>query len=101
MEKTKRATSLGPRLEPLAEAPIPTRFGPFQLHVFRWDDPSANPALSNEHCALVLGEVRGRKGVPVRVHSECLTGEVFGSLKCDCREQFENAQAAIEKRGSG
>lgn len=101
METPSLAASPDPRLEPLAQAPIPTRHGTFQLHVFRWKDPDANPALSDEHCALVLGDVRGKHGVPVRVHSECLTGEVFGSLKCDCREQFERAQAAVAKRGYG
>ena len=90
-----------PHLEPLAQAPIPTRHGVFQMHVFRWDDPSAHPGLSNEHLALVMGDVRGRSNVPVRVHSECLTSEVFGSLKCDCKEQLERAQAEIAKRGYG
>jgi len=73
----------------------------FQLRVFRWDDPSAHPALSREHCALIMGDVRLRRNVPVRVHSECLTGEVFSSLKCDCRDQFDHAQAAIAKHGFG
>jgi GTP cyclohydrolase II len=89
------------RLETLAKAPLPTRFGTFQLHVFRWDDPQAHPDLSNEHLALVMGDVRGAHGVPVRVHSECLTSEVFGSLKCDCKQQLEQAQAEIARRGSG
>lgn len=88
-------------LEPLASAPLPTRHGMFQLRVYGWEDPDAHPTLSKEHCALVYGDVRGRRGVPVRVHSECLTSEVFGSLKCDCREQFERAQAEIVRRGSG
>jgi GTP cyclohydrolase II len=83
------------------QAPLPTRHGMFQLRVFRWDDPSAHPSLSREHCALIMGDVRGRRNVPVRVHSECLTGEVFSSLKCDCREQFEHAQAAVAKQGAG
>jgi GTP cyclohydrolase II len=90
-----------PALEELARAPIPTRFGRFELHVYRWDDPNAHPALSKEHCALVMGELRGRQHVPVRVHSECLTSEVFGSLKCDCREQLERAEEEIAKRGFG
>ena len=90
-----------PALEQLAEAPIPTRYGSFSLKVYRWDDPHAHPALSKEHCALVMGDLRGRRSVPVRVHSECLTSEVFGSLKCDCREQLERAQAEIAKRGFG
>lgn len=89
------------RLETLAKAPLPTKFGVFQLHVFRWDDPKAHPGLSNEHLALVFGDVRGAHGVAVRVHSECLTSEVFGSLKCDCRQQLEQAQAEIAHRGQG
>jgi len=90
-----------PHLEPLAHAPIPTRHGVFQMHVFRWDDPTAHPGLSNEHLALVMGDIQGRTNVPVRMHSECLTSEVFGSLKCDCKEQLERAQAEIAKRGYG
>lgn len=73
----------------------------FQLRVYRWDDATAHPALSKEHCALVMGDVKDQRAVPVRVHSECLTSEVFGSLKCDCREQFERAQAEIARRGVG
>src|SRR5678816_4590761 len=78
-----------PRLEHLASAPLPTRFGTFDAHVYRWDDPEADPSLSDEHLALVMGDVHGRRAAPVRVHSECLTSEVFGSLKCDCRDQLE------------
>jgi len=89
------------RLETLAQAPLPTRHGIFQLHVFRWDDPEAHPGLSDEHLALVMGDVRGQTSIPVRVHSECLTSEVFGSLKCDCREQLERAMAEIAERGRG
>ncbi len=90
-----------PRLEELASAPLPTRFGLFEMHVFRWDDDSAHPALSKEHVALVHGNVRGQRRVPIRVHSECLTGEVFASLKCDCNDQLEFAQAEVVRRGSG
>lgn len=89
------------RLEALAKAPLPTRHGVFQLHVFRWDDPQAHPGLSNEHLAMVMGDVRGAKDVAVRVHSECLTSEVFGSLKCDCRQQLEQALAEVAQRGVG
>lgn len=89
------------RLEHLAAAPIPTRFGEFELHVFRYRDPEAHPALSDEHLALVRGDVREKENVPVRVHSECMTSEVFGSLKCDCREQLESAQKLIVSRGVG
>jgi GTP cyclohydrolase II len=51
--------------------------------------------------ALVHGEVANGRAVPVRVHSECLTSEVFGSLKCDCRDQLDWAMAEIVKRGAG
>jgi GTP cyclohydrolase II len=88
------------RLAHLAVSPLPTRFGSFDLHVYRWDDPAADPSLSDEHLALVFGDVRA-ESVAVRVHSECLTSEVFGSLKCDCRGQLERAQAEIAKRGAG
>ncbi|HEY1535066.1 MAG TPA: GTP cyclohydrolase II [Polyangiaceae bacterium] len=101
MDTLSRANQPTARLEQLAQAPLPTRHGMFQVRVFRWEDANAHPALSREHCALIMGDVRGRLHVPVRVHSECLTGEVFSSLKCDCREQFDHAQAAIAKHGFG
>ena len=101
MSSAERLKSASSPLELLASAPLPTHHGSFQLRVYGWDDPIAHPALSKEHCALVMGEVRGKHGVPVRVHSECLTSEVFGSMKCDCREQFERAQAEIARRGIG
>jgi GTP cyclohydrolase II len=102
-DSSSAASSNGGPLQLLASAPIPTRFGMFEMHVFRWNalDPNENLGLSNEHVALVMGDVRGRHGVPVRVHSECLTSEVFGSLKCDCRDQLERAQAEIARRGAG
>ena len=90
-----------PRLEILAQAPVPTRAGMFDMIVFRSGEPSAESGLSPDHVALVMGEVRGRSSVLVRVHSECLTSEVFGSLKCDCRDQLEAAQAEIARRGQG
>lgn len=88
-------------LEHLAHAPLPTRFGAFELHVYRWDDPASHPSLSNEHLVMVLGEVRGQRGVATRVHSECLTSEAFSSLKCDCKEQLDWALAEIARRGCG
>lgn len=89
------------RLEHLAEAPLPTPFGEFRVIVFRYLDPDAHPGLSNEHLALVMGDVNDGRPVPVRVHSECLTSEVLGSLKCDCKEQLETAQAMIGESGRG
>jgi GTP cyclohydrolase II len=90
-----------PRLEILAQAPVPTRFGPFDMMVFRWSGHDTANGLSPDHVALVMGEVKDRASVLVRVHSECLTSEVFGSLKCDCRDQLEAAQAEIARRGQG
>lgn len=91
-----------PRLEESARAVVPTRFGPFSIVVFRHlDAPADGLALSPEPVALVAGDVRERHSVPVRVHSECLTGEVFSSLKCDCKPQLEAAQAEIARRGHG
>jgi GTP cyclohydrolase II len=76
--------------ESLAKAAIPTRHGDFDAHVF-----------PGEHVALVRGKVDGQHGVLVRVHSECLTSEVFGSLKCDCKDQLDAAMATIADAGEG
>ncbi len=88
-------------LRELAQATLPTEWGDFSLRVFRYADPNAHPELSQEHVALVRGEVQHKRAVPVRIHSECLTGEVFGSLRCDCRDQLRAAQAYIAKQGLG
>lgn len=92
---------LPPRLEILAQAPVPTAYGLFDMIVFRSGEQAENSGLSPDHVALVMGEVRGKSSVFVRVHSECLTSEVFGSLKCDCKAQLEAAQAEIARRGHG
>jgi GTP cyclohydrolase II len=57
--------------------------------------------VREEHIALVQGDVRNREDVLVRIHSECITSEVFGSLKCDCKEQLDAALAAIGRAGLG
>lgn len=82
-------------LEQFSEAPLPTERGEFRVVVFR------EKKTGREHVAMVLGEVADREGVPVRVHSECLTSEVFGSLKCDCREQLDRALDFIAQNGCG
>ncbi len=69
----------------VARAAFPTRFGDFTLYGF------FDSRLGREHTAIVRGEVSGRADVPVRVHSECHTGDVWGSLRCDCRDQLEAA----------
>jgi len=79
----------------LATAALPTRFGPFELHLFK------NDIDGQIHIALVKGAVMGDEPVLVRVHSECLTGDVFGSLRCDCGPQLEKAMMEIEHAGRG
>jgi GTP cyclohydrolase II len=73
---------------------MPTAFGEFQMHVYL-------DAAGTEHAVLVRGVVLGRQGVPVRLHSECLTGDVFGSCRCDCGEQLKNALAYIAEAECG
>ncbi len=81
-------------VERFSEAPLPTGRGPFQVVVFR------EIASGAEHVALTMGEVEG-ESVPTRVHSECLTSEVLGSLKCDCRAQLDRALDLIARRRRG
>ena len=64
-----------------AIAMIPTRYGNLRVHVF-------TDLRGNEHVAAVAGDVSGQTGVLCRVHSDCLTSEILGSLKCDCREKL-------------
>lgn len=90
-----------PRLSLIAESNLPTEFGDFRLMVFHWEDDAAHPELSRQHLALIRGDVRDKDDVPVRIHSECLTGEVFGSLKCDCRGQLIAAQEWIAANNYG
>lgn len=92
-----------PRLKIVAQTSLPTTFGPFDMIVFHWEDDrtSTGADLPRDHVALVRGDVRGKRNVPARIHSECMTSEVFGSLKCDCREQLHAAQAEIARRDLG
>ncbi len=80
-------------LERYAEADLPTEHGPFRILVYRDGE--------KEHVAMVFGDVRGASEVLVRVHSECFTGEVLGSLRCDCRDQLDLALSRIAAEGSG
>ena len=75
----------------VAVADLPTRFGEFRLVAF-WNDRD-----SKEHVAVVHGDVLGAERVPTRLHSECLTGDALGSLRCDCRDQLE---VALRQLGS-
>ncbi len=85
----------------LAESSLPTEFGTFRFLVYRSNEAGVHPSLSNEHVALVRGDVSGAHALPVRVHSECLTGEVFSSMKCDCRAQLLEAQRFIQSQERG
>ncbi len=79
----------------VVETDFPTKFGQFRLHVYE-------TTIGNEnHLAIVKGDVENAKDVLVRVHSSCLTGDVFGSLRCDCGEQVATALRMIEKEGLG
>jgi GTP cyclohydrolase II len=82
-------------LERFSESDLPTARGLFRIVVFR------DKRSGVEHVAMVCGQVSGREGVPVRVHSECLTSEVLGSLRCDCRAQLDRALDFIAQQGCG
>ncbi len=86
-----------------ARAELPSRFGTFQAVTFRPARIPAERQLSSEPCpiAMVHGDVRGQDGVLARMHSECLTGDVLGSLRCDCRAQLEAALERIAKEPCG
>lgn len=84
-----------PTIERYAEAQLPTRFGTFQVVVYR------ELGGDKEHLAVLAGEVGGAEDLLVRVHSECLTGEVLHSLKCDCRDQLDLALERIQAAGTG
>lgn len=77
-----------------AEAQLPSRFGSFRVVAFDSTD-------GREHAAIIHGDVRGADEVALRVHSECFTGDVMGSLKCDCRDQLEAALKDIASRTCG
>jgi 3,4-dihydroxy 2-butanone 4-phosphate synthase / GTP cyclohydrolase II len=81
-------------VRPMAEARLPTRHGVFSARVYAASD-------GTEHVALVMGNVRETVDILVRVHSECLTGDVFGSLRCDCGSQLDTALAQIAAEGTG
>jgi len=92
IEFRRRTEKLVERLESVQ---MPTDYGEFTLHLYRSRIDGQN------HLALVKGDVSGRPGVMVRVHSECLTGDVFGSRRCDCGPQLHAAMERIEKEGAG
>ncbi len=82
-------------IERVTEVELPTRFGSFKAITYM------STITKENHLALVKGDISGDKPVLVRVHSECLTGDVFGSLRCDCGDQLTDAMKRIEKEGRG
>jgi len=82
-------------VERVVSTKLPTTFGDFTAVGYR------SLVDDKHHVALVKGDVAGKDDVLVRVHSECLTGDVFHSLRCDCGEQLESALAMIEREGEG
>ncbi|MBN2228465.1 MAG: GTP cyclohydrolase II [Candidatus Thorarchaeota archaeon] len=79
----------------VAIANLPSRFGDFQICGF------VSPCDGKEHTAIIKGDIVNKTGVVTRVHSECLTGDVMGSKRCDCRDQLLESLKIIEKEGTG
>lgn len=79
----------------VAVADLPSRFGAFQIAGF------ISPCDVKEHTAIIRGNIVGKEGVVTRVHSECLTGDVMGSQRCDCRDQLLTSMKIIEEEGEG
>jgi 3,4-dihydroxy 2-butanone 4-phosphate synthase/GTP cyclohydrolase II len=81
-------------IQETAAAKLPTDYGNFKVVAFKTKDNAS-------HVALIKGDIKGEKDILVRVHSECITGDLFHSLKCDCGCQLESAMRMIEKEGKG
>lgn len=82
-------------VEKIAEADLPSKYGHFRIHAYE------SKLDGKCHLAIMKGNVRGKKDVLVRVHSECLTGDALGSMRCDCGEQLATALKKIEAEGCG
>ncbi|MCK5780390.1 MAG: bifunctional 3,4-dihydroxy-2-butanone-4-phosphate synthase/GTP cyclohydrolase II [Psychrilyobacter sp.] len=82
-------------VEEVVVAKIPTDFGEFNLHAYE------NILDDKEHLALVKGQVKGKEGVLVRIHSECFTGDVLGSNRCDCKSQLHKAMETVNTNNEG
>lgn len=77
-----------------SSAKLPTMAGEFTIYTFKTDD-------NQEHAVLVRGDVSGKQDVPLRIHSECVTGDVFGSKRCDCRDQLIKSEVYLGKQEYG
>jgi len=82
-------------MERVASAKLPTRYGDFTIYGY------INKENGEHHIALTLGEINDNNPILVRVHSECLTGDALGSVKCDCGDQYDRAMRTIQKEGRG
>jgi 3,4-dihydroxy 2-butanone 4-phosphate synthase/GTP cyclohydrolase II len=91
----REKSSVRPTVERVAEARLPTEVGEFRIIGFRSLDSA------EEFVALVKGDLRTDRASLVRIHSQCMTGDVFGSVKCDCGRQLEAAMKLIEQEGHG
>ena len=91
-----------PPIKKVAEANFPTRWGQFRIYGFEGEFGTNGQAerSKEEAIALVMGDIRSTPPL-VRIHSECLTGDVFGSMRCDCRQQLELALSMIADAGAG
>ena len=92
---SNRSKRKSARLHAIAHAELPTRYGRFTIHGFQGRGPQ------EEAVALVRGNLRGKSAPLVRVHSQCLTGDVLTSLRCDCRAQLELSLQKISRAASG
>ena len=84
----------------IASADFPTRWGTFRIHGFLGKSSTGDRQQYEEAVALVMGDIHSSPPL-VRIHSQCLTGDVFGSLRCDCRQQLEMALSMISEQGAG
>jgi GTP cyclohydrolase II len=84
----------------VAEADFPTRWGRFRILGFEAHSPANGQSKTETAVALVMGDIYSQTPL-VRIHSQCLTGDVFGSLRCDCRQQLEMALQRIAEAGAG
>lgn len=89
-----------PTTRKVAEADFPTRWGHFRILGFEGEFVSGQERRREEAVALVMGDLASQPPL-VRIHSQCLTGDVFGSLRCDCRQQLEMALSMIASAGAG
>ena len=89
---------VGKRVERKVEVDIPTEYGTFHVVAYRGSNQDDD---AHTHLALVMGDISGDEPVLVRVHSECFTGDVLGSLRCDCGPQLHAAMSMIAKEGRG